>query len=316
MVSPETKNSSIRMYHGPIDSRPAPPGPGSGPRSRAGPPGSRRPPPSARRAGSGVGGVGLHQVEQAVEQLDQLQPEGLERLVPLAVPVGVGDDGDTAGAHGPPGYDGRSDAASLPCAGGRALEPAPTPPGATGPSRSGRRRPARRQTTRCPRRSPRPWAALWAADPGAPDRRGAARRAGWWRAGELDERTREAAARPAAPPGCRRRRPGAVVDADLARCRRWPASAPCGWGRWWCRSTPPTPSASWPTSSGDVRPALAVVDRPEQADRVRRASGGLTGSLRSIPPSSSGPACARRAGRASAGRPRALDAAAGRATRP
>ena len=38
--------------------------------------------------------VPLHQVEQSVDQPDQLEAEGLERVVPLAVPVGVGDDRD------------------------------------------------------------------------------------------------------------------------------------------------------------------------------------------------------------------------------
>ena len=41
-----------------------------------------------------VGAVALHLVEQVVDQADQLESECLERLVPLTVPVGVGDDGD------------------------------------------------------------------------------------------------------------------------------------------------------------------------------------------------------------------------------
>ena len=40
----------------------------------------------------GEGRVGVEAGQQVVEQLDQPQPEGLERQVPLAVPVGVGDD--------------------------------------------------------------------------------------------------------------------------------------------------------------------------------------------------------------------------------
>ena len=48
---------------------------------------------------AGVGGVGLEARQQLVEQLDQLQAEGLEGRVPLPVPVGVGDDGDRPG-HG------------------------------------------------------------------------------------------------------------------------------------------------------------------------------------------------------------------------
>ena len=42
----------------------------------------------------GVGRVGLELGEQLVEQVDQPQPERLERRVPLPVPVGVGDDVD------------------------------------------------------------------------------------------------------------------------------------------------------------------------------------------------------------------------------
>ena len=41
-----------------------------------------------------VGRIGLEPGEQVVEQIDQTEPEGLERRVPLAVPVGVGDDDD------------------------------------------------------------------------------------------------------------------------------------------------------------------------------------------------------------------------------
>ena len=107
MVSPDTRNSSMRMYHGPTVIRPA--------AARA-----------CRRAfvlGTdlqvvvddgelaveqevAVGAVALHQVEQVVDQAHQLQPVGLERVVPLPVPVGVGDDGDTAPAAARPGTSG------------------------------------------------------------------------------------------------------------------------------------------------------------------------------------------------------------------
>ena len=40
----------------------------------------------------GVRRVGLEPGEQVVEQVDQPQPEGLERRVPLAIPVGVRND--------------------------------------------------------------------------------------------------------------------------------------------------------------------------------------------------------------------------------
>ena len=42
----------------------------------------------------GVRRVALEQGEELVEHLHQAQPEALVRLVPLPVPVGVGDDGD------------------------------------------------------------------------------------------------------------------------------------------------------------------------------------------------------------------------------
>ena len=44
-----------------------------------------------------VGAVLLHLVEEAVDEPDQLQAEGLVRLVPLPVPVGVGDHRHPAG---------------------------------------------------------------------------------------------------------------------------------------------------------------------------------------------------------------------------
>ena len=53
----------------------------------------------------GDGGVGLQPVEDVVEHVDQPQAEGLERLVPLTVPVRVGDDGDGPD-HGRQGYAG------------------------------------------------------------------------------------------------------------------------------------------------------------------------------------------------------------------
>ncbi len=71
-------------------------------RSRAGSPGSRRRTaswPSSRKWR--VRAVLLHQVEQLVDQAHQLEPEGLERVVPLPVPVGVGDHGDPPGRRAP-----------------------------------------------------------------------------------------------------------------------------------------------------------------------------------------------------------------------
>ena len=48
---------------------------------------------------AGVGGVGLHQVEQLVDRVDQVHAERLVGLVPLAIPVGVGDDADVTRCH-------------------------------------------------------------------------------------------------------------------------------------------------------------------------------------------------------------------------
>ena len=45
---------------------------------------------------AGVGRVGLHRREQMVDELDQPQAEGLERRVPLPVPVSVRHDVDSS----------------------------------------------------------------------------------------------------------------------------------------------------------------------------------------------------------------------------
>ena len=96
MVSPDTMNSSMRTIHGPTCE-----------------PARRR---RARRSAAlglgpdlevvvehrglaveqeaGVRRVGFEQVEQVVEQVHEPQAERLERRVPLAVPVRVGDDAD------------------------------------------------------------------------------------------------------------------------------------------------------------------------------------------------------------------------------
>ncbi len=49
-----------------------------------------------------VGGIPFQKVNQAIDQMNQLQPERLERVIPLPVPVGVGDDGDASGRRWPP----------------------------------------------------------------------------------------------------------------------------------------------------------------------------------------------------------------------
>ena len=48
--------------------------------------------------GEGEPLVGLHRVEELVDELDEPHPEHLERLVPLAVPVGVRDEMDDGGS--------------------------------------------------------------------------------------------------------------------------------------------------------------------------------------------------------------------------
>ncbi len=96
-VSPDTRNSSGRVYHGPIAIRPV----------------VARRPQAVLGLGAdrevvvdhghlpveqevGVGRVGLELGQELVEQVDEPQPERLERRVPLAVPVGVGDDVDAS----------------------------------------------------------------------------------------------------------------------------------------------------------------------------------------------------------------------------
>ena len=100
MVSPEARNSSIRMYQGPMLIRPA------AARARSRGLGLRpdlevvvdhRHLPVQHEVG--VAGVGLEQGEQGVEHVDQIQAKVLVGLVPFAVPVGVRDDGDAAGCH-------------------------------------------------------------------------------------------------------------------------------------------------------------------------------------------------------------------------
>ena len=100
--------------------------------------------------------VALQLVEQVVDQGHQPHPEGLERVVPLAVPVGVGDHGDDPG----PAVDGPVDLRLRPpCH--RLLLSVTDPPRHRGtvpspvgrPSRSGgpswSRRPCRLQRPRC-----------------------------------------------------------------------------------------------------------------------------------------------------------------------
>ena len=43
--------------------------------------------------------VGLQQVEQAVEEVDEVDADDLEGRLPLSVPVRVGDDGHPTPAH-------------------------------------------------------------------------------------------------------------------------------------------------------------------------------------------------------------------------
>ncbi len=158
---------------------------------------------------------------------------------------------------------------------------------------------------------PARWARCWAADPGAPTvvERSTGR---VWRAGELDGRTREAAERLGA---------AGVVAGDRVlwstRTSLDAVVACLGALRLGAVVVPVNPQYTereLAHIAGDVRPALALVDRPEQADRVRRASGGLTGSLPVDPAEPVRPSV-RPEGRAGVrgGEPPALDAAAGEA---
>ena len=100
MVSPEARNSSMRMYHGPMLTRPA---------------AARRPEPFLGfwpnlevvvdhrhlpvEHEVGVTGVMLEKRDQRVDQLNERQPEYLVGLVPFPVPVRVRNDGSAAGGH-------------------------------------------------------------------------------------------------------------------------------------------------------------------------------------------------------------------------
>ena len=100
MVSPETKNSSMRMYHGPTSTRPA----AQRRRSRSFVLGSDLEVVVddghlAVEEEALVGRVRLHEVQEPVDELDEAHAERLEGLVPLAVPVRVRDDGDATRGH-------------------------------------------------------------------------------------------------------------------------------------------------------------------------------------------------------------------------
>ena len=99
-VSPDTRNSSGSAYQGPIATRPAG---GQGPQALLGLGADLEVVVDHRHLAVeqevGVGRIGLELGEQLVEQVDEPQPERLERRVPLPVPVGVRDDVDATG-HG------------------------------------------------------------------------------------------------------------------------------------------------------------------------------------------------------------------------
>ena len=285
MVSPETRNSSIRMYQGPIDSRPeAARAPDAAPRPRAGPRGSRRPRPSGRRAGSGSTRGRPRAAAAGRRAADQPEPEGLERLVPLPVPVGVRDDHDAAGHAGKAMAPrrARAPARCVPSAGDTVLR-----------SLGRARRPPRPMNAVPSPPLPAWWSARWAADPGAEILRvagpGDLGSTGWIRAGELEERTRAAA---------RRLQGHGVVPGDrvLWSAQRsagvgwWPRSASCASDRSSCRSTRRSPGASsatwWATSSRGWPSSTSPGRGPAGGRGPRRArarAGRRAGSRRGGP---------------------------------
>ena len=148
----------------------------------------------------------------------------------------------------------------------------PAPPGSAAPVTPGRPGPG----ATGPETLPAGWGRRWAADPGAPTvvERSTGR---VWRAGELDGRTRAAADR---------LRAAGVVAGDRVlwstRASLDAVAACLGALRLGAVVVPVNPEYTEREVAhiaGDVRPALALVDRPEQARRLWRASGGLTGSL-------------------------------------
>ena len=93
IVSADTMNSSMRTIHGPDLHAPGgdeagQPCLGLGPHLEVVVDHDRL----AVEQEALVGRVGLQEVEQVVDEVDELDPVGLERRVPLPVPVRVGDD--------------------------------------------------------------------------------------------------------------------------------------------------------------------------------------------------------------------------------
>ena len=96
-----------------------------------------------------------------------------------------------------------------------------------------------------------------------------------------------------------------VWSAGASCPRSWPAWRRCGWGRWWCRPTPPTPSASWPIwwpTCGRPLPWSIAPSRPAGvAAAVARWPAGLAtglpaldGRARAVPGRRTAPAGGRR----------------------
>ena len=78
--------------------------------------------------------IALHPLEELVDQLDEAHPEDLERLVPLAIPVGVGDEVDDRAARSsrglglrPAGRSARARRAMIRCEVTMSARPSTTP---------------------------------------------------------------------------------------------------------------------------------------------------------------------------------------------
>ena len=251
IVSPEIKNSSMRTYHGPIVTRPAV---ARARRRRLGCRAhlqvvvDRRHLPVEQEVG--VGGVRLHQVEEARRAVStrfmrKVWNGSYHSRSQWVWGTMATRRGLMVATIRPPSASG---GAPVPCAGaGRAVDPPP-------PGRH------RLRTVRSWLEGgtlPARWGRRWAAEPSRPGPGGAR---GSWDAGRLDERTRAAAAGLAAAGLAAGDRlvwaPAPTFDsiaAGLGALRLGAVVVPVN---------PASPTASCTHVVADVRPALAVAERP------------------------------------------------------
>ena len=219
---------------------------------------------------AGVGRVALEQGDERVEHPHQPQAKGLEGLVPLPVPVSVGDDGNVS--RSARGHESRlatrrsvgtGHPRGLPCA---AVHPRPwrahLPAGSD----------LQVEDLTARHSLPRAWAQIWGGEPGAPLLLDAFSGDRWVRAGELDDMTR--------------RRAGELGRLGLRRGDRllWStaSSIPAvvvnvAALRAGLVVVPVNPSYTERELAhvvADVQPAAAVVDDRDRAAVMARAAGG------------------------------------------